>query len=159
MSTQIQCPNCSGYRVNVQNQKVITTEEQKKYTNPVSGFFWLGVIILGFSILAALSFGVVFGAGLAIILLLLSVFGRYRAVKKGTADWYMEKVPSVIKYDYRCEICGFNWTWQSDEPLPEVHIRPGLIAKGAQKLKEEDEARRQAEIAHHVAQDILNRKP
>ena len=170
MSNQVQCPNCGGYKVNVQNKTVIATEEKKQYTSfggQLVAWFAIGIFVL-WATISAISIsvsivgegsGVIIGVSCGVILILFLAFVRYRAVKKGTADWHLEKVPSIVKYDYRCEICGYNWTWQSDEPLPEVHVRPELIAKGAQKLKEEDEARRQAEIAHHVAQDILNRKP
>jgi hypothetical protein len=33
MSNQVQCPNCGGYIVNMQNKTVIATEEKKQYTS------------------------------------------------------------------------------------------------------------------------------
>jgi hypothetical protein len=123
------------------------------------GIFVLVATIFAISISVSFfgeSFGVMIGVGCGVILTLFLAFARYRAVKKGTADWHIEKVPSVVKYYYYCRLCGYEWSWKSDEPLPEVQRRPDLIVIGEQRLREEAW---QAEIGHHATQDILNRKP
>lgn len=45
-------------------------------------------------------------------------------------------------YTYLCHLCGYQWVWQSDQPWPQVNVRPDLIAKGEQKLEEEAAAQR-----------------
>jgi hypothetical protein len=141
MSTQIQCPNCSGYRVGIQNTKVIAIEERKRYAEPFKLYFWPFVVVLFISILAALIWHVG-GIIIGVILILVQIAGVLERVKKGTLGWYIERVPTIIKYDYYCHLCGYSWSWQSNDPLPEVHIRPDLIANGAQKLEQEEEQRR-----------------
>jgi hypothetical protein len=45
-------------------------------------------------------------------------------------------------YRYLCHLCGYRWTWRTGTPYPPVTVRPDLIAKGEQKLQEEEAARR-----------------
>ena len=51
------------------------------------------------------------------------------------------KNPPGTKY-YKCDLCGYAWYWGPGHPLPSVNIRPDLIAKGEQRLREEEERRR-----------------
>lgn len=50
----------------------------------------------------------------------------------------------------KCKLCGYTWTWRTDEPLPLGQVDAGLIAAGAARLEQErrDAERRQAEAAH-----------
>lgn len=50
--------------------------------------------------------------------------------------------PSKSYTEYRCDICGYEWKLKRGEVGPEVKIRPDLMHKGEQRLREEEEARR-----------------
>jgi len=45
-----------------------------------------------------------------------------------------------MKYFYYCVLCGYRWTWQTDQPKPQVIVRPDLVQLGAQKLEEDRKA-------------------
>jgi hypothetical protein len=60
-------------------------------------------------------------------------------------DRFTRTVPSVIKYNLYCELCGYRWIWQNDQPYPQVNVNPALIQQGEQRLQEEA-ARRQRDM-------------
>jgi transposase-like protein len=63
------------------------------------------------------------------------------AAKKG--ELYVPRNVTVARlYRYLCHLCGYRWTWRTGTPYPPVTVRPDLIAKGEQKLQEEEAARR-----------------
>ena len=60
----------------------------------------------------------------------------------------------VEKYFNACYLCGYKWEWQVGTPEPSINVRPDLMAKGEQRLREEEESAR----GNAVAQDILRRQ-
>ena len=48
----------------------------------------------------------------------------------------------VTGYNYACLLCAYRWKWLIGTPLPETHVQPDLIMKGAEKLREDEEERR-----------------
>jgi hypothetical protein len=50
--------------------------------------------------------------------------------------------PDPTLHRYTCQLCGYSWDWKERTPLPEVTVRPDLIAKGVRKLEQEEEERR-----------------
>ncbi len=142
MSNQAQCPNCGGYKVSTQNKTVIAVEEQRRTRNWLMPIIFFGVMTVWITI-SGLSVSVVGGVGCGGIFLLFSALLLYYEWKnENKKGGYIIRVPTIVKYDYYCDLCGYSWSWQSDDPLPEVHIRPDLIANGAQKLEQEEEQRR-----------------
>ncbi len=143
MSNQMQCPNCGGYKVSVQNKNVIATEKQKQpatFMQTMAGWLFIGFYVFLFIVGIVAKWGIGQIVGIGFIVLLIG-FAMYRAVKTGGMSQTVT-VPTLVKYDFKCEICGYNWTWRTDQPLPKVQVNPDLIAKGAQKLEEEAEAER-----------------
>ena len=48
--------------------------------------------------------------------------------------------PNTFKVDrYFCELCGFEFWVRRDRPPPTANVRPDLIEKGYQRLKEKEE--------------------
>lgn len=157
MSTQVQCPNCGGYRVESVN-KVDNKETNRQHVDVWGTLFVWGLIFLFGGILCP-SFTELWTGGwdppnytTATILTSLGIVG----IVVGWRRMNAERHSLIAHYYHVCWLCGYRWNRRADEPLPEVSIRPDLIAKGEERLREEA---RQAEIEHHVAQDILNRKP
>jgi len=156
MSNQVQCPNCGGYKTTSETtpitQKVSLSSSQRKEQRKTGltclsllvGFTFIISLLVGdwgiFTLIAAM---VIVGVP---IVLLIESFQRNPMTTK------------TVGYVYHstCLICGFHWDWREGQEKPEVHVRPDLIARGEQRLREEAQ---QAEIANRVAQDILNRKP
>ena len=60
-------------------------------------------------------------------------------------------------FSYTCELCGYKWSWTSGNSWPTVHVRPNLIASGAQKL-EDEEKRRQHEQEMAAAAYFLSQQ-
>ena len=158
MSNQVQCPNCGGYRVATET-KVIDVE--RGTTIDFGGAFWfflvmgivgvvggtsgvIDVVFYGKSLeYSGVQLCILLPTGLLFTIPLIAMIVRYH------------KNPMAERYYHTCWLCGYKWNRGSGEPLPKVTLRPDLITKGEQRLEEA----RQAEIAHHAAQDILNRKP
>ncbi|MEK6751377.1 MAG: hypothetical protein AABZ00_03845 [Chloroflexota bacterium] len=172
MSNQEQCPNCGGYRVEtVSKEENIKTREQFDDVRFGSEETWNGAgIVVGGAIIAMVGIGIMnsmdfYRDGIIIELLkllgggVLTLWGGWVVLK--TFQKRFQHISSfnnneTIKHYYHtCWLCGYKWNRRANESLPKVTLRPDLIAAGGQRLEEA----RQAEIAHHVAQDILNRKP
>ncbi len=57
---------------------------------------------------------------LLVLLLSLTIVGlpiAYCLCRRFEKD-YPRQVEPVLKYSYRCSLCGYAWTWRTDEPLP-----------------------------------------
>lgn len=150
MASQVQCPNCGGYYV----------ETKTEWIDPKSGsgfgcgglLFWalLGIppLILGTgALIGRISGSPMENDGQLIccglpggLLLTLSLVSFLKTNK-------------VEKYYHACQYCGNRWSRRLGEPLPEVTLRPDLIAAGKQRLQ--DEYNRA--VAHHAAEDNLKR--
>lgn len=138
MSDQIQCPNCGGYKATSQKVSVkqitpISSEQRLK----TSGIYLVvtAVLLVGMLILLAMKSGYATGCGAFALLYLIAMF--VSLLKTNTT-----KVIGSA-YDFSCLICGYRWEWREDQKWPEVHVRPDLIAKGEQRLSEEERKRQQ----------------
>jgi hypothetical protein len=56
-----------------------------------------------------------------------------------------KKSPLDGSHRYSCQLCGYNWIWKPGTPPPPINVQPDLIAKGAQKIEEDEKRRRDAE--------------
>ena len=140
MADQVQCPNCGGYK----------TEVTVKYIGVGVLYEFLGcaVVVLtgvlagGFVLwwFYALASGNILPPLVATgVLLVVAVVGLILQLSRLHKQQYHE-VPK--EYSYKCHLCGYQWTWRTDEPKPRVTVRPDLIVRGEQKLEEEREEER-----------------
>ena len=150
MSTQVQCPNCGGCRVETVN-KVDNKETNRQHVDVWGSIFVWGLMFFFVGIICSSYTASTWEPNYttAIIFTSLGVL----AIIVGWRRMNAERHKLIAHYYHVCWLCGYRWNRRADEPLPEVSVRPDLIAKGEQRLREEA---RQAEIEHHVAQDILN---
>lgn len=132
---QIQCPNCGGYKLITEKQVTIATELRPvRYS--VLKLVWAfvsGIALGGCSILVGISQNNIFYTGFGIVFVLLTIFAIYRHITGQAA----ERVPSIVRYDLYCQLCGYRWTWQTDRPYPRINLNPALIQQGEQRLEEE----------------------
>ena len=122
MDDQMQCPNCGGFRVETKAQSVYC--ETDKYI-PINPFMRIFV-----------AFGAVFGIFIVLPLLLLSKKGREQYYDQLIKGRRKEIKQETTIYHCTCNLCNYKWDWNIREPKPEAHIRPDLIAKGAQRNEE-----------------------
>jgi DNA-directed RNA polymerase subunit RPC12/RpoP len=57
---------------------------------------------------------------LLVLLLSLTIFGlpiAYWLCQRFEKEYPVRAEP-VLSYSYRCSLCGYAWTWRTDEPLP-----------------------------------------
>lgn len=154
---QVQCPNCGGYKVETKATVKIDPESGHQVIEGAkSCLLLLFVFLLGplgalFLFSAALASdqpisAVVFGA-LGIIGLVPTIIITAGIIKTIKREGGIKKGQKTVKkYYYACHLCGYEWSRREDEPLPPVTLRPDLILKGEQRLREEAEewARRAA---------------
>lgn len=147
MADQVQCPNCGGYKVRVDDVQSSGQWEGTGKAIPLkkTGCLFSFTLILFGLFFVYLSLGenpnwvlmaigaILIGGGLYVFNLLRIARGDY--------------VEQAKKYSYHCYLCGYQWTWRTDEPLPKGNIRPDLITKGEQKL-EEERKRKEEEYRH-----------
>jgi rubredoxin len=142
MLGQVQCPNCGGYKTKVTNVRSIGDFEgvlSKKLPQPIGCLaFLVGLgLALGWQwwFCSALLSGDILMPLIAGVSLLV---GSILALR-----WLSSKYHEVAKeYSYECHLCGYQWTWRTDEPKSRVTVRPDLIVRGEQKLEEEERERR-----------------
>ena len=136
---QVQCPNCGGYKIQLKKEP-IWTKKLLPWEHRKQGMLWGVGTVLVVCIIAVLipRTGVIDG-----ILACIGVF----AILGILSLLFMptQRVMSGTIYHFTCDLCGYRWDWVEGTPLPEIHIRPDLIAKGEQRLAEE--RRRQEELA------------
>jgi len=155
MSNQAQCPNCGGYKVNVEKKESIT--ETRKVPISLTKWFlqaFAGILLWGlmgtcaFLVLQSLSTGVAiivaFLAGIPVIILIITA---PFAVKQASEGRLLTSKRNTVgtNYSLYCQLCGYRWAWDNRTPYPTATIRPDLIAQGEQRLEEEQ--RKQQENA------------
>jgi len=119
MANGIQCPNCGGFRTTLLEHITVIEE------TPAAGC--VGRTLVLFFIIAFLGFPLLFEDARD------AFFGIFTGKIRNRR---------IIGANYVCSLCGYRWKWLKDEPSPEVHIRPDLIAKGERRLQEEEATRR-----------------
>ena len=160
---QVQCPNDGGYKVST-TVVVVDRKTGKEVEKAGCGcwsaallgiFFAIVFLVMGIGSLVdheSLEGGIIgLVSGLCIVgFIVLWMVLQYK-------DYY--KADKIIKYKHECLLCGYRWERREGEPPPEVHVRPDLIAKGAQRLEEEAaERRHQEEAAAHAFLEQQRRK-
>jgi rubredoxin len=114
-----QCPNCGGF-------KTFRPKEVWEEENKPAGY---GGSVLGIIFVVLIAF--IFPVGTIIAFFMLN-----NILKRDT------KKPAPSPYLYTCQLCGFRWEQKPEEVLP-ISVRPEFIQQGEQRLREEDEKRRQ----------------
>jgi hypothetical protein len=150
MSNQVQCPSCGGYKV---DGKVFRIDPSTGKP-PISlgcGFIFQMILLWTFLLMVEVvlmtiifpgdhqnTSGTIMGLVAYVLPFVVIIpFYRRQSVKINEA-----KKRAYNLYDYRCNLCGYNWQWREGQPRPKVKVKPGLIAKGEQRLEEEEEQRR-----------------
>lgn len=133
MSNQVQCPNCGGYKIDVEKVESIGT-----YTRNDIGTGCLVYLISLFIILPIYMFliAVVIALFIMVITIPLAIW-LYRGMNSASlsiVNAMRGYVEQAKKYWLKCELCGYAWIWRTDEPYPSIQTRPELIAQGEQKL-------------------------
>ncbi|MBI1923217.1 hypothetical protein HYR99_03095 [Candidatus Poribacteria bacterium] len=143
---QVQCPNCGGYKVttypSTYNRR--TGKELQKFGCGfwAGMFFWGGVFGIyplfgGVGVLILLIMGkapgldIGMGIGLLVIGFTCTSLAGFWMI--GSIREYF-KADKITIYGHACSLCGYSWARREDEPLPEVRMRPDLIAMGEQRL-------------------------
>ena len=153
MGDQVQCPNCGGYRTEtiraepIYGKLVPFTDKEKR----ARWFGWFLFGGAGIPLLLLMSCGLaglnlVGGGGLqgSITLFSLVCFPLFLAlIWSGILYFLLFKLSKGTRpveatiYHYACWLCGYKWNWHLGTPMPEVRVRPDLIAKGEQHLREQ----------------------
>jgi rubredoxin len=128
MSNQVQCPNCGGYKTDVEKVESIGAYTKdtpaRNLLAAILGLF-IGLPIMLVLVCAAIAFFIM------IITIPLGI------VLWRVAQLLPEYITNAIKgykehakqYWYKCEICGYSWVWREGQPLPKVNVRPEFLAK------------------------------
>ena len=150
ISNQVQCPNCGGYKITSAEKPIkekVPTPILQRVTNGVLGLalIGLGLYIYSIGLRSDISSdgGTIYawtcgcpGA----LLLLVALFSSTQLKQVGKY------------YQFSCLLCGYSWEWREGQPWPKVKANPDLIAKGAQRLEEEDEEeRKRQEALYHLS--------
>lgn len=123
---QVQCPNCGGYRISFSQ---ITEKLSTKEYKPISQ-----LLLWGWRFCFVVTCVITFGLYLLVLLI--------PDIRRLTFSGLWPTTTKVVGFNYACALCNYCWSWMIGAPKSEVHIRPDLILKGAQKLQEEEEERR-----------------
>lgn len=147
--SDVQCPNCGGYKVSTTKDEVLTRQVERKvpiqftwgkwfrymlYTSVAAGVF---LLLLAFALFNSsgvhnsIATLLIVGVPLALwwIFNLLYVPVAMRDTANGKSVKRTETVTIGHIYHYYCTICGKEWAWQTGTAKPSVTVRPDLIAK------------------------------
>lgn len=140
---QAQCPNCGGYKITYTDITRLVPATSKEKVKRIVRIQVLVVVlcviyVIGDSMNQLLPRLSVDWGCLSIAVVLDFIISVWAFTRKST---------KTVGYRYSCELCGYQWDWYIGTPWPEVTTRPDLIAKGAQRLQqqEEEEARKYRE--------------
>jgi len=136
--TQIQCPNCGGYKTDLHSKKVNQSDGSDAWGKSALGYLlYIGWFLLAGPVVALCSSlfgqqaGIVIGTGLVIIgfVVLTKRIRRHERTVKTV-------------YFRTCQLCGYSWEPQKEQTPPNVTVRPDLIEKGNRLLEEQERRRR-----------------
>ena len=71
-----------------------------------------------------------------ILLLVLFLIPFFIKLRKDSRSFQRSLKRGVTVHFYQCILCGYEWQWIEGEPLPQVTVRPDLIAKGEERLRD-----------------------
>jgi hypothetical protein len=139
-SNQWQCPNCGGYKISATTTKFVMQNvpipTNKRVNMGIMGSILIVASISIYFINFSDGFVMSVWFGLIGLILLAQAFLR-TSLKEKVGD----------SYRFTCSLCGYNWDWSRGQPVPKAKVNPDLIAKGAQKLEQEEQRRKQQEDA------------
>ncbi len=147
MSNQVQCPNCGGYKVSQNIDRIDPA------TGNMVGSGGCGIAVL-FSILgfALAIYGTMSGnsvigfSGTALMVLVGFPLIVWLEIKKGQSQKRAYNL-----YNYQCNLCGYQWSWREGQPKSKVNIRPDLIERGEQRLEKEHQKQQEdAAALYHL---------
>jgi hypothetical protein len=118
--TQLQCPNCGGYKVQV----------KKPYAPTKNNSYGYSILELS---LAFLFCFFTLGLGLLIVVPLMISHNKEVEAQIKSGD--------NTSWKCTCSLCGYVWLWAPGTPLPPVTVRPDLIKAGEQKNRQDEEER------------------
>lgn len=155
------CPNCGGCMVDVTSARSVGWSEARGllawWRDPDTPPFlrWLvGIpiwMILGILYVCLLLIALTLFIWMAITIILMEAGGKLFAATASLPEAVFHTWHEDYKtLDLTCKLCGYTWTWRSDQPLPGGQVDGALIAAGTARLEQErrDAERRQAEAAH-----------
>ncbi|OQY95386.1 MAG: hypothetical protein B6D41_06205 [Chloroflexi bacterium UTCFX4] len=148
---QIQCRNCGGFKVSEEKRTVIATEKRQVDASSSSKMKMLQIGIAVFLLTT-------FGAFLQGNALYACIAGLFAILCVGAA-WLLfrngmkQDVPTIVRQEFYCNLCGYRWNWRNDEPYPHITVNPILIQQGEQRLEQK---RREQEDWERRAQASVN---
>lgn len=152
MSNQTKCRNCGGYKTDAEVVQMDSVTG-KKYKPAAGGsllliFGGIAVFFVVITVIHAITAheGISIGVGAVAWVLFLSWGGKNATEQRKNLTYDL--------FHYYCNLCGYRWTWREGSPIPEVNVRPDLIAQGEQRLEEEGLQRQQDNAALHY---LLNK--
>lgn len=147
MSEHAQCPNCGSY-------KVTTRSKIRNYAyvpRPMGQRIWaLNVAAFaGLHLLLMVQLMYVFRLNLGLATIVVGVFAAVILWSRGARSrlfkrQYLDHVPVDGIYRHTCTLCSHQWVWRTGAPKPEVHVRPELVMRGAERLWGKGRRRRQS---------------
>jgi ribosomal protein L32 len=157
MATQVQCPNCGGYKVS-STSTYVDPKTRKKVGSSAPGcifsiltgvatFFAVPFIVLIIAHAAIPNPPTVTAEGqpsypqlnstIAILELIFPFLVGFIVYRIFYAKRRQVIAKAITVYHSVCSLCGYSWQWDEGHPRPVSQVRPDLIAKGEKKLQEE----------------------
>jgi len=128
MSNQVQCPNCGGYKTDVEKVESIGA-----YTKGTPGRNCLLILLYIFIITPIFAFLAIVVIALFIMIITIPLgillWEGMQSVLESILDAVKGDKEHIKKYWLKCEICGYSWVWRTDEPYPSIQIRPEFLVK------------------------------
>ncbi len=149
---QVQCPNCGGYKINT--EKAVTIASVKRQTSVPIFRALIGLGVLACVLLYGVARGDFLAIGSTALLIAIVGFLLFRSL----TGQLTEKVPSIVRYDLGCLLCGYRWTWQNDQPYPKVNVNSALIQQGELRLQEDEHRRREQQQREMEAAWLLEQQ-
>jgi hypothetical protein len=147
MSEHVQCPNCGSY-------KVTTKSKIKGYAykpRPMGTRIWMLNVaaFAGLHLLLMVELMYVFRVNLGLAAIVVAVFAALILWEKGVRSrlfkrMYLDRIPVDGIYRHICVLCTHQWVWRTGTQKPEIHVRPELVLKGAERLWGKRRRRRQS---------------
>lgn len=156
---EAQCPICGGFKTTTTTQtqtrfiKTAVTGKLKRdrivgvlfFVFPVVCFvsFWVLLVVVFQLLQLPESVGV---AGVIIGSITTASLTSIWLIRKWTGGLVTRRITEELSgKDSVCQLCGYNWHWDSTQPYPQVRLDPALIAKGEIKLQAEAEVEAEAQ--------------
>ena len=121
MSSQVQCPNCGGYKVSP--AKLSRIDPQTGKAMNTAGFSCLltiaGTFIFWLTVIALVYLGI--NTGIAI------VAGIALTIGVGVMISNNRLKNAINVTTFQCDICGHVWHWRHGTPMPKAMGQPNVV--------------------------------